>query len=276
LGVTLDGELVVIELKRDRAPRETVAQAIDYASWVASLKETDIFGIAQRYLKGSLGEAFQNRFGQSLPDLQLTAPRILVVASRLDASTERMIQYLSRQFNMRIDGLVFRHIKLPSGEELVIRTTVVAEEPVTPTSESDELILIEQVRQRGALPILQELRKLNQFLVEEANPRTYGGSLRYWAWDPSWRMLCGVNAASNWGAPTGTIDVWVSHGHWAQVTGLEEAKLTASLRSDFEFVKQYERSHQMILRIKSLEEALKFVNLLRSWRPASWEEELGG
>lgn len=34
LGIAPDGSLVLIELKRDRTPREVVAQALDYAGWV--------------------------------------------------------------------------------------------------------------------------------------------------------------------------------------------------------------------------------------------------
>ena len=37
LAIAPDGTLVLIELKRDRTPREFVAQALDYASWVAEL-----------------------------------------------------------------------------------------------------------------------------------------------------------------------------------------------------------------------------------------------
>ena len=36
LAIAPDGSLVLIELKRDRTPREIVAQALDYASWVAA------------------------------------------------------------------------------------------------------------------------------------------------------------------------------------------------------------------------------------------------
>ena len=37
LGIDLDGNLIIVELKRDMTPRETIAQVLDYASWVASL-----------------------------------------------------------------------------------------------------------------------------------------------------------------------------------------------------------------------------------------------
>ena len=41
LAIAPDGSLVLIELKRDRTPREIVAQALDYASWVDGLLGVD-------------------------------------------------------------------------------------------------------------------------------------------------------------------------------------------------------------------------------------------
>src|SRR4030042_3078067 len=38
LAIAPDASLVLIELKRDRTPREVVAQALDYASWVDRLR----------------------------------------------------------------------------------------------------------------------------------------------------------------------------------------------------------------------------------------------
>jgi RecB family endonuclease NucS len=38
LAIAPDGSPILIELKRDRTPREVVAQAIDYASWVEKLR----------------------------------------------------------------------------------------------------------------------------------------------------------------------------------------------------------------------------------------------
>ena len=42
LAIAPDGSLVVVELKRDHTPREVVAQALDYASWVANLEAQEI------------------------------------------------------------------------------------------------------------------------------------------------------------------------------------------------------------------------------------------
>src|SRR4029453_3564637 len=42
LAIAPDGSLVLIELKRDRTPRDVVAQALDYAQWVEKLRAEDI------------------------------------------------------------------------------------------------------------------------------------------------------------------------------------------------------------------------------------------
>ena len=68
-----DGKLVVIELKRDRTPREVVAQLLDYGSWVRTLEDEDIAGIFDAYLRRyhsahagtGLDQAFCERFGVS-------------------------------------------------------------------------------------------------------------------------------------------------------------------------------------------------------------------
>jgi RecB family endonuclease NucS len=45
LAIAPDGSLVLIELKRDKTPRDVVAQSLDYASWVEKLQPEDIAAI---------------------------------------------------------------------------------------------------------------------------------------------------------------------------------------------------------------------------------------
>jgi RecB family endonuclease NucS len=45
------GSVVIVELKRDKTPREVTAQALDYASWVKGLGMEEIDAIAARYLR---------------------------------------------------------------------------------------------------------------------------------------------------------------------------------------------------------------------------------
>src|SRR5512143_2599932 len=72
LAIAPDGSLVLIELKRDRTPREVVAQALDYASWVEKLQAADIAAIYSRFAPGkSLAEDFRQRFRQELDEDEL-------------------------------------------------------------------------------------------------------------------------------------------------------------------------------------------------------------
>ncbi|MGA7291614.1 MAG: nuclease [Terriglobales bacterium] len=97
LAIAPDGALVLIELKRDRTPREVVAQALDYAGWVESRRPEDIAAIYGRFAPNhSLAEDFHKHFGHDLNEDSLNqSHQIVVVASSLDDSTERIITYLS-------------------------------------------------------------------------------------------------------------------------------------------------------------------------------------
>jgi hypothetical protein len=97
LALNPEGHVIIIELKRDQTPREVVAQAIDYASWVKDLEADKIVGIYDRFSGGgSLEEAFKQRFDQELDEEQLNGShQIVIVASSLDFSTERIVNYLN-------------------------------------------------------------------------------------------------------------------------------------------------------------------------------------
>jgi len=104
LAVDASGTLIVIELKKDLTPREVVAQALDYAAWVEGLEPERIADIWRSYVEGwrkdlgnqSLDEAFQKRFVVALAEVELNAAhQMVVVAARLDNSTERIVTYLA-------------------------------------------------------------------------------------------------------------------------------------------------------------------------------------
>lgn len=109
LAVAPDGSLVLIELKRNRTPREIVAQALDYASWVAELTADRIAQIYDRFSQGgSLGAALQQRFGIALDDETLNhAHQIIIVATELYPSTERIVAYLNVR-DIPINVVVFQ------------------------------------------------------------------------------------------------------------------------------------------------------------------------
>jgi hypothetical protein len=99
LAIAPDSSLVLIELKRGRSPREVVAQAIDYATWVEALDAEAVVRIYSRFKKGrDLVRDFDARFGTEL-DMEVfpSQHQIVIVAASLDASSERIVSYLSKR-----------------------------------------------------------------------------------------------------------------------------------------------------------------------------------
>lgn len=109
LAIAPDGSLVLIELKRNRTPREIVAQALDYAAWVENLTADRIAQIYQRFSNGgSLDAAFQKRFDTKLDEETLNeSHQIVLVAAELDDASERIIQYLNDR-DIAINVLFFQ------------------------------------------------------------------------------------------------------------------------------------------------------------------------
>ncbi len=107
------GEVFAIELKRDRTPREIVAQLLDYGSWIRDLdveRLSDIYARHNTNGSGSLADGFRERFDDELPADLNSSDQLIIVASELDASTERIVSYLS-EYGVPVNAVFFRYFK---------------------------------------------------------------------------------------------------------------------------------------------------------------------
>lgn len=130
LAVDPFGNLVILELKRHKTPRDIVAQALDYASWVDDLGASRVEAIAEDYLKEkSLESAFREKFQYGLPDVINERHRIYIVASEIDASTERIVKHLSEKYGVDINVATFSFFK-KDGQEFVGRSFLLDEQEV--------------------------------------------------------------------------------------------------------------------------------------------------
>ena len=133
------GDIVVVELKKGRTPREVTAQALDYASWVRDLSHKRITSIANDYLRSSdsLASAFQERFERSLPNELNLGHRSLIVAESMDSSTERIVRYLA-SMNVPINIATIQHFKDNAGRSMLAQVNLIdpeeAEAKSQPTS----------------------------------------------------------------------------------------------------------------------------------------------
>ena len=115
LAIDPAGTLIIIELKREKTPRDVVAQALDYASWVKTLRSGDVEQIYKVFRKNHLlADDFLKRFNIPL-DLESigTSHQVVIAAAALDEASERIVEYLTEsEFPINVVYFqVFRHNK---------------------------------------------------------------------------------------------------------------------------------------------------------------------
>jgi len=130
LGIDKSGNIVIIELKRDRLPRESLAQAIDYASDISTW---DINKLSEKCIK-FCGQDLETYVSDNFEDINLKEisinqnQRILLVGTYVEESLQRMIDWLSDKYQVSINALILKYIKTEKGDELLARTMIIPEE----------------------------------------------------------------------------------------------------------------------------------------------------
>lgn len=130
LGIDRSGNLVVIELKRDRLPREVLAQAIDYVSDVASWSAEKIREVCAKYT----GKNLEDILSESFPDIDFEglaineSQRIILVGFSIEPSLERMIEWLSEGYGVAINAVVLKYVRTSAGNEILTRSAVISEQ----------------------------------------------------------------------------------------------------------------------------------------------------
>src|SRR5438067_1890334 len=94
LCIDPEGKLYVVEIKKERTPREVVAQTMDYGYWVRDLTYQDVRDIWSRnHDQGDFDEAFRTTFKLEPPGAIDVEHQLVIVASALDQASERIVLY---------------------------------------------------------------------------------------------------------------------------------------------------------------------------------------
>lgn len=126
LAMDGDGNLHVLELKRDKTPRDVVAQVLDYGSWVSTLKREKVIELANGHLGDVAFEtAFADLFGDQIPEELNGDVRLTVIAAELDDSSERIVTYLQQQFQVPINVVFFSYLE-DDGRRYLTRSWLVS------------------------------------------------------------------------------------------------------------------------------------------------------
>ena len=134
LGLDSEGNLVIVELKKSKAPRDVVAQLLEYAEWAEKLSDEQIHGIAATYFQSlkkemPLQDAFSEMFEDEIPALNRRL-RLFVVAAEIPSAVLRVCRFLRTSHGMDINCLAVSTFQTESGEVLVNTETKVGDEDI--------------------------------------------------------------------------------------------------------------------------------------------------
>ena len=130
LGVDAEGNLVIVEFKRERTPRDVVAQLLEYAAWADKLSEEQIQEIAETYFetrdefKGKqFYDAFKDVFDISdtdeVPPLNRNL-RLYIVAGNIPARVARVCRFLRTTQGMDINCINISIYQTEESDEVIV------------------------------------------------------------------------------------------------------------------------------------------------------------
>lgn len=155
LGIDSDGNLVIVELKRGHAPREVIAQLLEYAAWANTLSEDIIVEKANAYLQMrdhfnnlEFYEAFKNIFeSDEVPPLNRSL-RLFIIAENIPQAVSRVCRFLRTSHGLDISCIAVTIFQTESGEILVNTDLKVGDEDIIDPKHT-------QHRWSGEIPVKQ-------------------------------------------------------------------------------------------------------------------------
>lgn len=130
-GIDKTGNTVVVELKRGKTPRETIAQLLEYASFVENLDYSQLNDIYQDYSgEESSLEDYHQQYFQSESDENVSfnkSTRLIIVAQQVSKEIRQTALFL-RKKGIDIYCMEFKYFETKSGEKIISSDFAVGEE----------------------------------------------------------------------------------------------------------------------------------------------------
>jgi len=132
LGVDNHGNTVVIELKREKTPRETIAQLIEYASFVDNLDYEQLNEIFQNYMneETELENYHEEYFGNSDDSSTISwnkSSKLVIVAQEITQEIKQTALYL-RKKGLDLYCLEFKYFINSENSQMISSDFVIGDE----------------------------------------------------------------------------------------------------------------------------------------------------
>ena len=134
LGVDREGNVVVVELKRGRTPRDVIAQALEYAAFVARLDAAALKDILGKYRPddpSGLAERHREYFGQSEAVAFNKDQRIVIVGQQVTSEIRQTALFLGAK-GIQVTCVEFSFFQAAAGGRLLSQEIVVGGEQARP------------------------------------------------------------------------------------------------------------------------------------------------
>ncbi len=134
LAIDREGDVAVVELKRDRTPRDTLAQVLEYASFAKDLDHEQLEQILLAYTgdEGITLSEYHRDFFELGEDEAVSFnknQRLVIIGQDVTPQIRQTATFL-RQKGLRVTCIEFKYFQIESGERLLSTDIVVGKEPV--------------------------------------------------------------------------------------------------------------------------------------------------
>ena len=129
LGVDREGNVVVVELKRDRTPRDVVAQALEYAAFASQIDVDALEGILRVYQNEespSLADYHRRHFGVDESEAVSfnKDQRIVIIGQRVTPGIRQIAEFLGSK-GIHVTCVEFTFFQATGGDRLMSQEIVV-------------------------------------------------------------------------------------------------------------------------------------------------------
>jgi len=135
MGIDRDGDVVVVELKRGRTPRDTLAQALEYASFAERLDGVQLEAVLRKYLSDesvALAEYHRDYFGLDGDVVSFNKDqRIVIVGQQITPEIRQTARYLSGR-GQQVTCVEFTFFETEKGQKLLSHQVIVGQEARKP------------------------------------------------------------------------------------------------------------------------------------------------
>lgn len=141
LGVDVAGNLIIVELKKGRTPRDVIAQILEYASWGSTLTYEELNEIADKYFKKqdanfskSLLQVCQEEFFSD-SDVEMNIEfnknqKMFIIAEEISSVIRQVSGHLRTKYQINIHCMEYEILKSQQGEYFVSTEKIVGYEGV--------------------------------------------------------------------------------------------------------------------------------------------------